>query len=631
MWGSIDGMQYFNKYGKIIWICLLFSLMARANAQTTHSDSLIHLINNSSGEEKVKTLIALTHELVDRNIDSSLNVSREALRLADSLRNPALAAKATYYIGFGYLQRKQMAEASKAFSKSLEYARDEKDHELHIKILLGQAEVCYERLQFDSARNILETAKALSIKHQLKTQLSAIYNNLSKISENQGKFTEAIEGYLKAAEPLKKQNDEAALAIVYYNIGLLYHKLNNYQEAMHYLNMAVEINKKENYLTALMENFNALGSIYSKTDLLEKAAYYYTLVIDAARRNNNEYNMAKGYLNLANLRKSQKNYKDAGKYYDSALYFCEKNNIEIGIIICKLNIGNYYNTIGDYASALKILREDQQLLAGYQLPDISATLYGFLSRAFKNAGVYDSALHYYELFNTINDSIAGQKTKDKVLSLEKKYESERNAREIAELQKNIIGEKSRSRSLIFISLFIVILFISISFLFYARRRAALLREQLAHQENKELKNIMELKNQELVCKALMVSNLNEQLDKINNHVKQIKPTLSPEAANKLDALLKDLEIKLPDQAWQEFEMRFEQVHQGFSDRLLAAYPELSPAELKVCSFLRLNMTTKDIALLSNRSIGTVDNIRSNIRKKLTLDTDDNLTSFLLNV
>jgi DNA-binding CsgD family transcriptional regulator len=113
-------------------------------------------------------------------------------------------------------------------------------------------------------------------------------------------------------------------------------------------------------------------------------------------------------------------------------------------------------------------------------------------------------------------------------------------------------------------------------------------------------------------------------------VQQIKTSLNPETTRKLDIMVKDLEITIPDHAWQEFETRFEMVHQGFFNRLLEQYPGLTPTELKICSLLRLNMSTKDIALLTNRSIGTVDNVRSNIRKKLNLGADANLTCFLLN-
>lgn len=604
--------------------------MATANAQTSKIDSLQQLINSTSGEEKVNSMLLLSLELVDQYPDSCLNMSLEALKLSDSLNNPELIARGNYCVGLSYQLKIQYEEASAAYSKSIKYAVKENDYKLHVKNLIGLAEVRYEDLHYDSARYLLETAKSLAMKHNYDNSLSNITNNLAKITEREGNPTGAIEGYLKAAVLFREQNRLNALAVVYGNIGNLYSSLKNYQDAIQYYRLAIEINTNENLMSALHNNYNSLGNVYSKIDSLEKARYYLTLVIENARKTNNEYNMARGYLNLANLLNKQSVFEDAGRYYDSAVYFSEKNNIIIGVIISKLNLGNYYNNTGNYKSSLNTFKEVKKLITNYDLPDVEATLYGFMSKTFKNSGIYDSALYYYEMYNKINDSISGQGTKEKVLSLEKKYQSERKAREIAELQKNILREKSRSKFFIATSLFAVLILLSLSFLLYARRRAARLREQLARQENQELKNTMELRNQELVCKALMVSNLNEQLEKINSHVQQIKPSLNADAINKLDTLVKELEITLPEHAWHEFETRFEQVHQGFFTRLLSDYHDLSPTELKICSLLRLNMSTKDIALLTNRSIGTVDNLRSYIRKKLKLDVDTNLTSFLLN-
>ncbi len=620
-----------TKYFFIFLVLMFLSMTGTINAQSGKSHQLQKLINSTSGEEKVKNLLLLADTLLYQNPDSSLTASFEALKLADSIHNPALAARANNYIGLGQMQKHQNEKASEAFTKSLEYAKKSDDYLLYVKNLVGLAECHYGKLQYDSAKNILETAKLLSLKHKLENTLPAIYNNMGKISTNEGNHLDAIEKYLVAADIYSKKKYFDDLAIVYHNIGLIYVDLKNYPEATHYINLAVEINTKYNLLPALHNNYNSLGNVYSEIDSLEKAQYYYKLVIETARNNNNEYDMAKAYLNLANLLKKQGIYDDAGKYYDSSIYLSEKNNIVFGIIVGKLNLGSYYSAIGKHTEALKVLHEDLQLLSQYNIPEVQTALYGIFSSTFKNAGVYDSALYYYELYNHLNDSIASEETHQTVLSLEKKYQSERKAREIAELQENINHEKSRSRLFIITFVFVAVVLVTAIFLLLARRRAARLREQLTRQENEELKNVMALRNQELVCKALMVSNLNEQLDKINNHVKQIKPSINPDAAQRLDVLVHDLEITLPEQAWHEFETRFEQVHQGFFTRLLTSFPELTPSELKMCSLLRLNMTTKDIALLTNRSIGTVDNIRSSIRRKLHLNGEDNLTAFLLNL
>ena len=265
------------------------------------------------------------------------------------------------------------------------------------------------------------------------------------------------------------------------------------------------------------------------------------------------------------------------------------------------------------------------------MPGEKATIYAFLSRAYKGKGAYDSALFYYELYNHINDSIAGEQTKENVLSLEKKYQSEKKARQILELEANVSKQQSHNRFIIVVLLFVIIILVISSLFLVAQRKSTKLKHQLAEQENEKLKSIMEIKNQELVSKALMVSTLNEQLDKFQLHFKDLRSSLTKESAQKIEMLINDLSYSLPEQAWLEFEKRFESVHQSFVTKLSTSYPDLSPSELRLCSLLKLSMSSKEIALLTNRSVGSVDNIRSKVRNKLGLDSEANLTSFLLKI
>jgi DNA-binding NarL/FixJ family response regulator len=79
----------------------------------------------------------------------------------------------------------------------------------------------------------------------------------------------------------------------------------------------------------------------------------------------------------------------------------------------------------------------------------------------------------------------------------------------------------------------------------------------------------------------------------------------------------------------DFEFMFNQLHKSFIDNLMVRCPTLSRVELHVCSLLRINLSTKDIARLLNISIGSVDMSRHRIRHKLALDPAHSLTGFLI--
>lgn len=86
-----------------------------------------------------------------------------------------------------------------------------------------------------------------------------------------------------------------------------------------------------------------------------------------------------------------------------------------------------------------------------------------------------------------------------------------------------------------------------------------------------------------------------------------------------------------DDDWNRFSIYFDKVHNNFLSSLKTKFPQLSPTDLKLCAYLRLNLTSKEIAQLLNISPKGVEVSRYRIRKKLNLPTETNLYDFLIEV
>ena len=102
-----------------------------------------------------------------------------------------------------------------------------------------------------------------------------------------------------------------------------------------------------------------------------------------------------------------------------------------------------------------------------------------------------------------------------------------------------------------------------------------------------------------------------------------------ETKQAIHKISQDLRTNTDDKMLNEFSLRFQEVHAGFYEKLLQAYPDLSQNELKLCAFLRLNMSTKDIAELTGQQLASIDKARYRLRKKLELPgSETNLVTFL---
>ncbi len=81
--------------------------------------------------------------------------------------------------------------------------------------------------------------------------------------------------------------------------------------------------------------------------------------------------------------------------------------------------------------------------------------------------------------------------------------------------------------------------------------------------------------------------------------------------------------------WEVFEENFNSVHEAFLRKMKHSFPELTPGDLRLAAYLKMNLSTKEIAPLLGISIRGVENKRYRLRQKMNLPNDENLVEFLL--
>ena len=153
-----------------------------------------------------------------------------------------------------------------------------------------------------------------------------------------------------------------------------------------------------------------------------------------------------------------------------------------------------------------------------------------------------------------------------------------------------------------------------------------------HLRNESLKNEMKFKNKELANATLHLIQKNKTLTYLKEDLGKLLKTIPSESTEKhnVNSLLKKINRDLRNEKnWELFNNYFDEVHQDFIARLKDKFPDLSPKELRLCAYLRMNISTKEIAPLMNISVRGVEISRYRLRKKLNLDHKTNLTDFFI--
>lgn len=155
--------------------------------------------------------------------------------------------------------------------------------------------------------------------------------------------------------------------------------------------------------------------------------------------------------------------------------------------------------------------------------------------------------------------------------------------------------------------------------------------ELVALRNENLEAEINFKNSEIASSAMHLVKKGELLTKIKSELTHVMKRLDNETAiAELKKMIKSLsENDNIDKEWENFTKHFDRVHSDFVVKLKEKHPAISGNELKLCAYLRMNLSTKEIAQLMNISVRGVEISRYRLRKKLNLSTETSLFDFLI--
>lgn len=181
-----------------------------------------------------------------------------------------------------------------------------------------------------------------------------------------------------------------------------------------------------------------------------------------------------------------------------------------------------------------------------------------------------------------------------------------------------------------------------------REQEQLIREQQLQfkiEEEQKDKEIIKLRNGqlevelkhksgELADNAINLMRKNDMLQSIDSDMEELyKSVRSDTAKNVTTKKISDIRRKIrthmtDDSNWEKFEENFNLVYDNFTQKLMARFPDLKKTDLKLCVYLRMGLSSKEMASLLNTSVRSIETARYRLRKKLSMDSGDNLLAFI---
>lgn len=152
------------------------------------------------------------------------------------------------------------------------------------------------------------------------------------------------------------------------------------------------------------------------------------------------------------------------------------------------------------------------------------------------------------------------------------------------------------------------------------------QKQLIQFKNKNLKQDIENKNRELGISTMNLIKKNELLNSIKKEISSA--TQISQLKNVIKLINKNLNAT---DDWKLFEEAFNNADKDFLKEIKGKHPSLTSNDLRLCAYLRLNLSSKEIAPLLNISPRSVEVKRYRLRKKMDLPHEESLTNYILSI
>ena len=457
----------------------------------------------------------------------------------------------------------------------------------------------------------------------------------------------------KAIDIAKATGERKRLARLYNSVFGIYYTQHEYSRAEDLLKASLEINMAEGDSAAIRSNYNNFGLVCYERGDLRKALAYLDQALDYTPHNDRA-GMSLVLTNRAEFYLRQKLFVQAEHELQRALDIQKGCSYAPQLVQTSLNMALVKARLGKRHEVMQMQKKLYDDIQRMPLP-MQSNSYEELADVHFILGDSLAALRDILKYHQINDSLRQMSNNEQLQQLLVAYDTERLRQHNSNLQQTVelyrLKVDKRTMLVYGVVIFLVILSSLLGILIRRMRidkaKNRLIQQQQqqllvyeqrerkreqAEQQRKQQELSLEIdhKNRQLTSYTLDMATVNEFHQRISqnlNKLHSILPDMTPDADTLLKDTVKDLQHFNDKPLGNDFHTYFDEVHPGFLQRLSERFP-LSKTDLRLCAYLHLGMTTKEISALTFKEVRSVESSRNRLRKKLNLPPETNLQDFL---
>ncbi|MEI8048602.1 MAG: tetratricopeptide repeat protein [Bacteroidota bacterium] len=576
----------------LVILCILCSQLISASG-ITRTDSLDSVLSNlKNPKDKVDAILKFLEKPENQYMEDTI-----AIELAN--RANAIAKQTNYAKGEvnSMIKLGNNYVRSNNYKKAMEFAQKSKE--------------MAEDLNFD-----LELGNSLIL-------IGVIYSEL-------GNFDYSSQYYFRGLKIFEKIDDNEGIARSLGNIGMGFFDQQDYKKAFEYFNKSLILAQAINNEILIKKQYNNISNIYGGEEKYDSAILFLRKAQAINIKLGDKLGQGINIMNIGYVQMNEGKYKEAFQSFQQSLDFATALDNHLHMAECYVNFGfcNYsVNRISESIDFFnKAIKEGQR--NGYYR--IIASAAKMLDQIYKEKKDTLNAYKYLMLEKLAADSLFASKKQILISKFELQYLYEKKEFDRQQTQ------QAKSKIMLIIILSLVSGLVILGLVFSRHRlksKFVVLEKEKIELEKNKIESELVIKDRELTVNLISLIKKNEIFSGFSSKLLQLERNAKGLEAKEVITLMShELRNSTDDKMLSEFSLRFQEIHAGFYEKLLNIYPDLSQNELKLCAFLRLNMSTKDISELTGQQLASIDQARYRLRKKIGLSNSEaNLVTFLSQV
>jgi hypothetical protein len=456
------------------------------------------------------------------------------------------------------------------------------------------------------------------------------YRRTAYIHYYNSNYSDAMEYLLKKLRLADSLHNSTAKAWVYNFMGNIYYLVGDHEKSIHYYDQCLHLFEEINDSTGIGYMYTNFGNYYESKKDFDKSNEYYHKALTLQKKLQNEREQVVIYNNLGNLYYKHRKDTSALIFFNMALDKLDKVSEPSTHTLVYVNIGDYFLWAKNNQKAEYYLNIGYQLSLKHNFSVYLSDICKSLGELYANKGNFSKAYYFQNRHLHLRDSLLERNNASKISFLDFQYQNER-ADYHRTMQKIELKRKARARGILLIGVSVIAIsvILVVAVLYRSHKRKERLKLEKLELEKDFLSKQLEFRNKEIVIKTMNLFERNELIRQVVARLRTVTPEVKRTCQVELESIVGDLRARYQDNVIAEFEVRFKEVHKDFYNQIKEQHPNLTGNDLKLCAFLKMKLTSKDIATLTHQPINSIQMARKRLRKKLGFEnTETDLEDYI---